>query len=101
MNFNPDQPYNDLHLLPPKADIETKAIFRKTISANRALAELKGVAELIPNPNILINTLALEEARDSSAIENVITTRDKLYKAIVLTSNSIDSATKEVLMVLI
>ena len=97
MRFDPNKPYNDLPLLPPKADIETKNILKKTISANRALAELKGVAAIIPNQNILINTLALEEARDSSAIENVITTRDKLYKAIVSTSNSIDPATKEVL----
>lgn len=97
MSFNPNKPYNDLPLLPPKVDIETKEILKKTISANRALAELKGVASLIPDQNILINTLALEEARDSSAIENVITTRDKLYEAIALTSNSIDSATKKVL----
>ena len=97
MGFDPNKPYNELPLLPPKANIETKDILRKTISSNRALAELKGVATLIPNQNILINTLALEEARDSSAIENVITTRDKLYKAIVSTSNSTDPATKEVL----
>ena len=97
MGFDTNKPYNELPLLPPKADIETKDILKKTISANRALAELKGVADLIPNQNILINTLALEEARDSSAIENVVTTRDKLYKAIVSTSKLIDPATKEVL----
>ena len=97
MSFDPNKPYNDLPFLPPKAEIETKLILRKAITANRALAELKGVASLIPNQNILINTLALEEARDSSAIENVITTRDKLYKAMVSKTFPVDPATKEVL----
>ena len=84
--FIPDQPFNDLPLLPPHAEIETKSVLKKAISANKALAELKGVAALIPNQNILLNTLVLEEARDSSAIENVITTRDKLYEALAVTS---------------
>ncbi len=97
MPFDPNKPYNDLPFLPPKADVETKAILKKAITANKALAELKGVAALIPNQNILLNTLALEEARDSSAIENVITTRDKLYEAMAISSQKIDPATKEVL----
>jgi len=95
--FDPDKPFNDLPLLPPKADVETKSILKKAISANRALAELKGIAALIPNQNILLNTLVLEEARDSSAIENVITTRDKLYAALAISSKKMDPATKEVL----
>ena len=97
MPFNPKKPYNDLPLLPPKADIETKAILKKAISANRALAELKGASRLLPNQNILINTLALEEARDSSAIENIVTTRDKLFRALATDPRKIDSTTKEVL----
>lgn len=97
MPFNPNKPYNELPLLPPKGEIETKAILKKAISANKALAELKGVAALIPNQNILLNTLALEEARDSSAIENIITTRNKLYEAMAISSLKIDPATKEVL----
>ncbi len=97
MTFNPEQPYNNLPLLPPKAEVESKLILKKAISANKALAELKGVAALIPNQNILLNTLVLEEARDSSAIENVITTRDKLYEAMAIFSQKIDPATKEVL----
>ena len=97
MPFDQNKPYNNLPLLPPKAEVESKSILKKAISANKALAELKGVAALIPNQNILLNTLVLEEARDSSAIENVITTRDKLYEAMAISSQKIDPATKEVL----
>ena len=62
-------------------DLETKEILKKLAAAHRALAELKGVATSIPNESILINTLGLQEAKDSSAIENIITTHDDLYKA--------------------
>jgi hypothetical protein len=55
MLFDPDTPYNDLPLLPRKAEIETKAILRKAIGANKALAELKGAGDLIPNQGVLIN----------------------------------------------
>jgi Fic family protein len=67
--------------LPPQTDLETKEILRKVASAHRFLAELKGVAATIPNENILINTLVLQEAKDSSAIENIITTDDELFRA--------------------
>lgn len=67
--------------LPLTQDIETKQILKKTISANRALAKLNGVAKIIPNQNILINSLVLQEAKDSSEIENIITTHDELYRA--------------------
>ena len=67
--------------LPLLHDVETKAILKKSISANRALAELNGVAKIIPNRHILINSLALQEAKDSSEIENIITTHDELYRA--------------------
>ncbi len=71
--------------LPPLSRIdprrfETVPVFRALVSANRALAELKGLAASIPNQNILINTLTLQEARDSSAIENIVTTQDDLYR---------------------
>ena len=69
------------NLLPPSVDLETKAILRKTASAHRYLAELKGIAASIPNADILITTLGLQEAKDSSEIENIITTHDELYKA--------------------
>ena len=70
-----------LKKLPLEKDIETKKILKKLATAHRALAELKGVVSIIPNENILINTLGLQEAKDSSAIENIITTQDDIYKA--------------------
>ena len=97
MKFNRNKPYNQLPLLPPKADIETKAVLKKTITAGRALAELKGVGETIPNQTMLINTIVLREAQSSSEIENVITTADALFKAFTAKTNNIDPATKEVL----
>ncbi len=70
-----------LKKLPIEKDIETKRVLKKLAFAHRALAELKGVVATIPNENILINTLGLQEAKDSSAIENIITTHDDIYKA--------------------
>ena len=81
--------------LPLTTEIETKQILKKAISANRALANLNGVAKTIPNQNIIINSLVLQEAKDSSEIENIITTHDELYKSTIDTSN-ISQATKEV-----
>ena len=69
-----------LQELPLSSDIETKAVLKRLPSAHAALAELKGIAATIPNQSILINTLGLQEARDSSAIENIMTTHDDLYK---------------------
>jgi len=62
------------------ARFETPAILKKLVSANRKLAELKGVAASMPNQSILINTLGLQEAKDSSAIENIVTTHDELFR---------------------
>ncbi len=73
MVFLPDKPFNDLPLLPPKAEIETRATLKKTISAGRALAELKGLGETIPSQAILVNSIILQEAKASSEIENIIT----------------------------
>ncbi|MCD4693054.1 MAG: Fic family protein [Calditrichales bacterium] len=70
-----------LRLLPPKTDFQTIRIFKRLTLASRALAELKGESRTIPNENILINTLGLQEAKDSSAIENIITTQDDMYRA--------------------
>ena len=67
-------------LLPLDMDLETKPILKQLSLASRALAELKGVAKTIPNENILLNTLVLQEAKDSSEIENIVTTQDDLYK---------------------
>ncbi|PKP51401.1 MAG: addiction module protein [Bacteroidetes bacterium HGW-Bacteroidetes-12] len=67
--------------LPLNIDLETKNVLKALPAAHAALAELKGIASTIPNQNILINTLGLQEAKDSSAIENIITTHDDLYKS--------------------
>lgn len=67
--------------LPLTIDVESRAILKRLPKAHAALAELKGIASTMPNQNILINTLGLQEAKDSSAIENIITTHDDLYKS--------------------
>ena len=97
MAFDPDKPFNDLPLLPPKTELETKAVLRKAIAANEALAELKGAGELIPNQAILINSIPLQEARYSSEIENIVTTNDALFRAAAVETASADAAAQEVL----
>ena len=67
--------------LPPPNNLESITVLKSLPRAHAALAELKGIALSIPNQNILINTLGLQEAKDSSAIENIITTHDELYKS--------------------
>jgi len=66
--------------LPPPVDLETVPILKALATANRALAELKGRAATIPNQGILIDTLALQEAKASSEIENIVTTQDELFQ---------------------
>lgn len=95
--FDKSKPYNDLPLLPPKTELEDTGILKAAISANKALAELKGMAKTIPNQAILIISLPLQEAKSSSAIENVLTTNDKLFEAFASKSNEYDPQTKEVL----
>ncbi|MBW1822920.1 MAG: Fic family protein [Deltaproteobacteria bacterium] len=97
MSFDPQKPYNDLPLLPPKQDIETRNILRKTITAGRALAELKGLGETIPNQSMLVNSVVLQEAKASSEIENIITTDDALFRAFTTKTSRVDPSTKEVL----
>jgi Fic family protein len=97
MAFNPAVPYDELPLLPPKADIETKPVLKRVASAGRALAELKGLGSSIPNQSILVSSLVLQEAKASSEIENIVTTNDALFKAFTASSARIDPATKEVL----
>ena len=70
-----------LKTLPLGTGFETKPVLKKLASAHRYLAELKGMASTIPNESILISTLTLQEAKDSSEIENIITTHDDLYKS--------------------
>lgn len=95
-HWNPEQPYDDLPPLPPTADLESKAVLKQCIAARAALAELKGVAELLPNQGMLINTLPLLEARASSEIENIVTTTDRLFQFRNFGEQA-DAATKEAL----
>ena len=82
--------------LPPAVDLETREILKKAAQAHRYLAELKGISQTIPNQNILINTLSLQEAKDSSAVENIITTEDDLFKEGLFPEISVNPAAKEV-----
>ena len=84
--------------LPLSYDLETKEILRQVNRANRKLAELKGVALTIPNEQILISSLTLQEAKDSSEVENIVTTQDDLYRAeLNLKEAAISASAKEVL----
>lgn len=98
MTIKSNKAFNDLPLLPPKESlIETIGILKQESKSAVALAELKGLTNTLPNPNILINAVILKEAQASSGIENVITTQDKLYQALYAKSTKPDGATKEVL----
>ncbi|MEY2633968.1 MAG: hypothetical protein RIR00_2622 [Pseudomonadota bacterium] len=95
--WQPGKPYQQMPLLPPPGvDLETKAVLKRCILARTALAELKQAAELIPNQAMLINTLPLLEAKDSSGIENIVTTTDKLFQHAQGEATA-DPATKEAL----
>ena len=75
---------------------DTPSILKKLASSSRKLAELKGIAASIPNPGILINTLGMQEAKDSSEIENIVTTQDEIFKNEVLPDAAASPAAKEV-----
>lgn len=95
--FDPKVPYDDLPTLPPAVDVETPAVLRQTVTAARALAELKGTGGLIPDQAILINAIPLQEAKSSSEIENIVTTQDELYRATVAEPSKMTPEAKEVL----
>jgi len=97
MTFNRNEPYNELPLLPPKIDMESKTILKALVRASRALAELKQAGELIPNQAVLINTIPLLEAQGSSEIENIVTTTDRLFQLASAEDDGSDPATKEAL----
>ena len=83
--------------MPPIIEVETKKILKQAIDSQKILAELKGRADEIPNQTMLVNAITLQEAKDSSEIENIVTTQDSLYKAFSSNISSIDAQTKEVL----
>lgn len=96
--FKPQLPYNDLPRLPPKESLETAEVLKAALAAGRALAELKGMVRVLPNPAILLNNLVLLEAQASSEVENIFTTQDQLYRAEGQGQPpASDPATKEVL----
>ena len=95
-DFDRTIPYNSLPLLPPKVDIETKSILRKTISAGRALAKLNGALQNLPNPVLLLDAIYIQEAKASSEVENIITTNDDLYQSLVAERKIENPAIKEV-----
>jgi Fic family protein len=95
--FDPEKPFNRLPELPPKTELETKAVLRLLTRASRSLAELKGRTRSLPNPDILLSTLALNEAKDSSEIENIFTTHDELFRGLSMDSFGLSAHAKEVL----
>jgi len=96
--MNPNKPYNELPFLPPSKEVwEQIEVYKVLAEARAALAELKGRCPVIPNPYMLINTLVLQEAKDSSSIENIFTTSEKLYRAFASSMVTADPQTKEVL----
>lgn len=97
MAFDSQKPYNGLPLLPLPVDLETKPVLKQAIAANKALAELKGAGELVPNQSVLIQSIGLQEAKLSSEIENIVTTNDELYRAFANQGEKADQHTKEVL----
>ncbi len=94
--FDSKRPFDELPPVPPdKAKFETVEILKQEACSRAALAELKGIAHIIPNQEILINAIVLREVKDSSEIENIITTQDEIYKAITLkTQKNADPAAK-------
>lgn len=97
MSWKPGQPYNQLPPLPPAIEIvESTEVLKATITARAALAELKQAGELLPNQSLLINLLPLLEAKDSSEIENIVTTGDQLFRY-AQEESAADPATKEAL----
>jgi Fic family protein len=97
MSNNPLKPYNDLPLLPPRHDVETKTVLKACVGARAALAELRTAGDLIPDQRVLIHIIPLLEARGSSEIENIVTTNDELFRQASLEDGSADPATKEAL----
>ena len=97
IEFNRKIPYNNLPLLPPENDIETKNVLKKTISAGRALAQLNGTLLNLPNPTLFLDTIYLQEAKASSEVENIITTNDELYQSFISEKKIENTSTKEVL----
>jgi Fic family protein len=92
---DPARPHNDLPLLPPSAEIETRAVLKSCVGARTALAELRLAGHLIPDQSVLVHAIPNLEARDSSAVENIVTTTDALFREASIGDHQADPATKE------
>jgi Fic family protein len=97
MAFDRAQPYNDLPLLPPAAELESKAVLKQAIASRTAMANLRGAAKLLPNQGVLIQAIGLQEAKLSSEIENIVTTNDDLFRGFANDGEGASPQTKEVL----
>lgn len=95
--YDPKRAHKDLPKLPPTADIETRAILKKWGLARTALAELRQAGNTIPNSDVLIQVIPLLEAKDSSEIENIVTTNDALFSEASLEQPDGEPAAKEAL----
>ncbi len=94
--MDPKRPYNDLPLLPPQGiQLETHAVLKQCVTARTALAELRLAGHLIPDQSVLINSIPLLEAKDSSEIENIVTTNDELFREASLGDSDASPQTKE------
>lgn len=97
MTFDPRRPFDDLPLLPPTQELETRAVLKACIEARAAVAELRQAGALIPNQGVLINSIPLLEAQASSEIENIVTTADRMFLFDGGPAEQADTATKEAL----
>jgi Fic family protein len=97
MTWRADVPYNELPLLPPRQEIETKRVLKAAIEARAALAALDQAVRRIPNPTVLVNAIPLLEAQASSEIENIVTTTDDIFKFAQDEAAATNPATKETL----
>lgn len=87
---------SDLYAFPPGTVAQSETMTGQLIMSHRRLAELKGITPLLPNQDLLLNTLALQEAKDSSALENIITSHDELFKQQLDIPQFNNAAAKEV-----
>lgn len=94
---DPRKPFNDLPRLPPAADIETKAILKRCVAARSQVTELRLAGQLIPDQSVLVHAIPLLEAKDSSEIENIVTTNDALFREAARVDDAGDPTAKEAL----
>ena len=95
MKFDPEAPYNELPFIPLSIDVETPAVLRQAARSHAVLGKLNGYCGTLPNAGLLVDSLIVQESRSSSAIENIVTTQDEIYRAMA-THGPLEPAAKEV-----